>query len=1808
MLAVLFISSAAAFTGSWRSLSTLNLPLRQEKSRAPALHAASGDDSVNDRLRNAYKKWCETHSFEFHESRLDIFSYHYLLAEKHSKDTGSGLTLNEYADLTTQEFRRLKETGATIHDIRQEKLSDKDRQESGMPPEIWKNTQEAAEPTISVANESKESDAIEPESSAQTPDVAVSSDVDSATSRAPVPSDTNTQFGSSPSPIPVQSLTGSNIRATDAASASRVQFGSFGSSPGQTAVPLGSVPMQPGNPATRAPINEPRAVSNDHPSTNQGPPSSGGIRGLSSLFSRDNPAKGQFDSKWKNINSSVQNASNSYDARSPSPSTNAARGLQHNSGVQKASHTQGTSSPMQPRKPDTTFEYFAKEKASNLGLDIRTILGSGPGGRVTIADVDAAAAPILLLRHEQTQNKAALDQTVASLEHAKREIEQLTHGKESSNERISHLEKLLAENERDMRTKEQSFASRMAEIVTEKSGIESKKMAAEQQLKLLQSQITQLSSEKQGIEVSKSEFEKQLADTEHKMRLLEADRDSSLKHIEDIERLLENAGVKPAELANKMDSLAASQGSADARLKEIGNSIVRLQSQRDSALSKISDLEQLLAEATKKMQAERESFLAQIAALEKQKAAVNERLQEVQNTVTALSNEKDAVARKLLEAQTTVETVEAKLKDAGSQIENLRYEKNAIEVQHSGAQTVKAETELRLKETENRANVLSAENANLKSQFDAQSTSLKDEIRALQGKLQSIEITKRDIEANLQNAQRSISTLQAQGRSSNEEIAILKREKSEAQGRLRDVQFESQSQRGHLQVEMGALELKLKNITSAKLDVDTRLQEAQRVISSLEAGQKATAGVVANLQREKLEVDGHLKDAKNEVQAIRSNLQQEIAALSSKVATIESSKMDVETRLKDAQQIISSLESQVKASAQSISALETERSEVQGHLRDSQNEIQNIKSKLQEEIYGLQKKVEFIESSKVEVEARLKGAQGVIATLESQAKSSSESLSLNQLKTSEMERKLKDAQDRIKTVTNELQAEIRDLKTKLESISSSKADVQKQLEETQAEIATLRADESSSKRSLATMTHEKSEAESRLRDSQNEAQSMKTQLLGEINLLRRKLDTVESAKVDLETLLQETQEKLSASLEKQASLIGSQGSNDAGKMSDFAKNNLMEKIKELSETIEELRTEKVAALEQLREARFATANVEGKLAKATKDVQALEKEKEALTTQVSGLEEANSESEDRLEASAAQVAQLMKQRELLETKMELIETKHTANTDSAEQIKSLLDEKTGFLAQIAGLQSSQAHLADQLKDAEKTIMELRGKDESTNVADTVPSETESPLSPSNHQASSSQPPSESESEPVISDATTDKNVTNMVPDIDIPDEEVSDALPDVEFRFVDMPGLSPSMKDGTVVSWLKNEGDAVAAGEAIMVVKSETGDKDVIGIGEDGFLAAIIVAAGGSCEVGTPIALIAADEVDIPTLKEYASSLPSLFVNYDESASSATVPFFLSAPFNEDSEDVQTPPIVTSIDDSEQAAVSDSSVEGTDDEESVTISESALESTDDEQSELSDIESSNSGRSSPGYVPFTATPEYAEKLKSEGGDLTVAEANEGSGEDASIDEDQDESDLGPPEKLAPVNETSFNDDFLAVYGSGKDAPERKSLGRIVKTVGPPEGMKIKRPAFTQAAIPIEAVVPDGDEKSPGMVPFTMTPALAKGAAPRSRYVGVPRAATGGVNQPPRRNVRAGWDGSRVELSNNKKSGEGGSYSSGDRTAEEYLESVDIDGVDAAIYRPPVPEPPEELTKLKKKGQFNSPPPGKVSLINRLFGN
>jgi pyruvate dehydrogenase E2 component (dihydrolipoamide acetyltransferase) len=74
---------------------------------------------------------------------------------------------------------------------------------------------------------------------------------------------------------------------------------------------------------------------------------------------------------------------------------------------------------------------------------------------------------------------------------------------------------------------------------------------------------------------------------------------------------------------------------------------------------------------------------------------------------------------------------------------------------------------------------------------------------------------------------------------------------------------------------------------------------------------------------------------------------------------------------------------------------------------------------------------------------------------------------------------------------------------------------------------------------------------------------------------------------------------------------------------------------------------------------------------------------------------------------------------------------------------------------------------------------------------------------------------------------------------------------------VQLPALSPTMKEGKILKWLKKEGDPVSSGEAIAEVETDKSNLEIESF-EDGVLLKILVAEGETGAVGAPIAIVGA--------------------------------------------------------------------------------------------------------------------------------------------------------------------------------------------------------------------------------------------------------------------------------------------------------------------------------------------------------------
>lgn len=101
-----------------------------------------------------------------------------------------------------------------------------------------------------------------------------------------------------------------------------------------------------------------------------------------------------------------------------------------------------------------------------------------------------------------------------------------------------------------------------------------------------------------------------------------------------------------------------------------------------------------------------------------------------------------------------------------------------------------------------------------------------------------------------------------------------------------------------------------------------------------------------------------------------------------------------------------------------------------------------------------------------------------------------------------------------------------------------------------------------------------------------------------------------------------------------------------------------------------------------------------------------------------------------------------------------------------------------------------------------------------------------------------------------------------------------------------LPRLSDSMERGTIVKWLKRDGETVLYGEDL--VEIETDKATVLQTAEASGTLNILVEEGTSCEVGTVIAHLGGVVESTQTTTTSGSSYPSPQLPRDDDASSTS--------------------------------------------------------------------------------------------------------------------------------------------------------------------------------------------------------------------------------------------------------------------------------------------------------------------------------
>ncbi|WP_312361755.1 pyruvate dehydrogenase complex E1 component subunit beta [Ensifer sp.] len=105
-----------------------------------------------------------------------------------------------------------------------------------------------------------------------------------------------------------------------------------------------------------------------------------------------------------------------------------------------------------------------------------------------------------------------------------------------------------------------------------------------------------------------------------------------------------------------------------------------------------------------------------------------------------------------------------------------------------------------------------------------------------------------------------------------------------------------------------------------------------------------------------------------------------------------------------------------------------------------------------------------------------------------------------------------------------------------------------------------------------------------------------------------------------------------------------------------------------------------------------------------------------------------------------------------------------------------------------------------------------------------------------------------------------------------------------------MPALSPTMEEGTLSKWLKNEGDKVSSGDVIAEIETDKATMEVEAV-DEGTIGKLLIAAGTEgVKVNTPIAVLLQDGEGAGDIAAPKAEAPKAAAEAPAAASSAPAP------------------------------------------------------------------------------------------------------------------------------------------------------------------------------------------------------------------------------------------------------------------------------------------------------------------------------
>ena len=743
------------------------------------------------------------------------------------------------------------------------------------------------------------------------------------------------------------------------------------------------------------------------------------------------------------------------------------------------------------------------------------------------------------------------EQLEEQLQSAHVERDTLLNSLRDSNEQVTRLQKQIKDQGIEEGAVEASKNREIDAMLAERTDLQNIIIANKSQLEVLEKGLERLENEKQTLQASaenarleaervtreRSEISAELSSLKQEVASMAFERDSLLEErstlavkIEQLEHSLRSAEEQAESNFSRVNELDEALVEAQSTILSLQGSNTSIARERDQALNKCNQLEQMLANTTHSSQEsaqltqENLSLSDKVRTMQREFDDQNIQLQNCEARAQALENEL-ATERTDGASKAELEAVVSRLEAERSELEqNLELLASKEEEFHGVCESLSNDRDTALQDKD----ILATENEDLLVRFGI----FNQEIEKLQGLVHSYEEKAIESEAQLLSLQERLASTEQAGLENGAHDAATEVERDNEMENLRHQQND--------------LLYQIEELTNANAEKDITVAEITEELK-----------IVRNQMDELKEVNGKSNSVATDNAELRST-----------IADLELQRSDLEGRLYDQSSDLSQLQVDYDSARDASSTLENQVtmleeacSERDKALQLKENEMRDLVERLQEtngqssgvtqEILDLRDRLNAMENSAREHSSQMHElagnydrSQGELASARASAEHLAQELSAKgeaaRVHSEQQETKLYDLENTLQWKSQELEELSRQhstLSTELNTVASElEAERSRSVDRDNAavsgEVEALRAQLAAMQEQLEASTAQTSEREQTL---QAEANNLKRSLAskdGEVVMLKHKIqslsetleesrDMIEGQKNDLENMAKE---------------------------------------------------------------------------------------------------------------------------------------------------------------------------------------------------------------------------------------------------------------------------------------------------------------------------------------------------------------------------------------------------------------------------------------------------------------------------------------------------------------------------------------------------------------------------------------------------------------------------------------------------------------------------------------------------------------